>query len=287
MYPETILPIVAHIPHAGTEIPDAARHQFLAHPEELRREIVSVTDWYTDELFGMPGIAVSQTPINRVVVDLERYADDNVEEKSAFGQGVIYTHNTQGRQIRGELSESARRHLLDNYYRPWHLHLELGIEQQLERWGHCLLLDCHSFPDEPFGHEEDHGLSRPDICLGINTLNTPGWLVEACSNHFLSRGYTVDIDSPYVGCLVPNRFQGDARVPAIMIEINRRLYMKSHNRDACKPGSPPSKLPSFDSLKNNIWSAMLSLSAVTACMVGAADPSTNRAPNHNPASIEP
>jgi hypothetical protein len=57
MYPETILPIVAHIPHAGTGVPDAVRDQFLHYPGELWREIAMVTDWYTDELFGLPGPA--------------------------------------------------------------------------------------------------------------------------------------------------------------------------------------------------------------------------------------
>jgi N-formylglutamate amidohydrolase len=135
MYPETILPIAAHIPHAGTEIPDAVRNQFLPYPGELWREVAMVTDWYTDELFGIPGIAVSQTPISRVVVDLERYTNDDIEDKAVFGQGVIYTHNTLGEQIRRKLSNRERSLLLDNYYRPWHLNLELNVEQQLARWG--------------------------------------------------------------------------------------------------------------------------------------------------------
>ena len=58
------------------------RNQFLPCPSELWRKLVSVTDWYTDELFELPGIAVSRTPINRVVTDLERYADDELEEKA-------------------------------------------------------------------------------------------------------------------------------------------------------------------------------------------------------------
>ena len=44
MYPETILPIAAHIPHAGTEVPDALRYQFLPREGELCKEIAMVTD---------------------------------------------------------------------------------------------------------------------------------------------------------------------------------------------------------------------------------------------------
>jgi N-formylglutamate amidohydrolase len=258
MYPETILPIAAHIPHFGTHVPDALRYQFLPWEGELWREIAMVTDWYTDELFGIPGIAVTRTPISRVVVDLERYADDKLEKNAAYGMGVIYTHNTLGEQIRRELSSQERWLLLESYYRPWHLQLELNIEQQLSRWGYCLLLDCHSFPDEPFAHEYDGDRPRPDICLGI-CANTPQWLLDSCMDLFRQRGYSVAVNSPYSGCLVPDRFQDDERVPAIMIEINRRLYLKPAARECYRSGNLPIKLGSFEGLRNDIWSIMLSL----------------------------
>ena len=267
MYPETILPIVAHIPHAGTEIPDAVRDQFLHYPGELWREVAMVTDWYTDELFGIPGIAVTQTPISRVVVDLERYANDNEEPNAAFGQGVIYTHNTLGERIRRKLSPQERWLLLDSYYRPWHLQLKLNIEQQLAHWGHSLLLDCHSFPDKPFGHEDDGGMPRPDICVGSSSHNTPLWLLERCMEQFRNRGYSVSIDFPYAGCLVPNRFLGDPRVPAIMLEINRGLYLKPASRDVYRLGNVPLKLARFDMIRNDIWSIVLSLAHEMACRV--------------------
>jgi N-formylglutamate amidohydrolase len=224
-----------------------------------------VTDWYTDELFGIPGIAVSQTPINRVVVDLERYSDDDLEEKAPVGQGVIYTHNARGEQIRRELSKRERHLLLENYYRPWHLNLELNIEQQLARWGYCLLLDCHSFPNEPFAHEDDRGFSRPDICLGMSGSNTPGWLVDSCLDHFLKRGYTVRVDFPYAGCLVPERFLDDGRVPATMLEINRRLYLKPAVREMYRDGDLPIRLGGFDALRNDIWSVVLLLAQEMVC----------------------
>ena len=268
MYPETILPIAAHIPHAGTKIPDAVRDQFLPWAGELWREVAMVTDWYTDELFGVPGIAVTKTPISRVVVDVERYIDDDMEEKASFGQGVIYSHNTLGEQIRRQLSEQERKLLLDHYYRPWHLNLELNVEQQLAQWGHCLLLDCHSFPDEPFAHEDDHGWPRPDICLG-SCGNTPQWLLDSCMDLLLKRGYTVSLDFPYSGCLVPEPYQGDVRVPAIMLEINRRLYLKPVNRDVYQLGDVPIKLGRFDKVKSDIWSIVVLLAQEADCRASA------------------
>jgi N-formylglutamate amidohydrolase len=227
-----------------------------------------VTDWYTDELFGLPGMAISQTPINRVVVDLERYPDDVWEAKAEVGQGVIYTHNTLGERIRRELSAQERNLLLERYYRPWHLKLELNIEQQLARWGQCLLLDCHSFPNEPFPGEDDRGMPRPDICLGFSGSNTPEWLLESCERQFLQRGYSVAVDFPYAGCLVPDRYAGDNRVPAIMLEINRKLYLKPAVREAYRDGDLAIRLPGFDQVKNDIWAVMLRLAEQLVCRTG-------------------
>ena len=258
MYPETILPIAAHVPHAGTVIPNAVRHQFIPDQQTLWSEILRLTDWYTDELFSLPGIVKSQSPINRIVLDLERYSEDDLEENSRFGQGVIYTHNTLGERIRHELSAGERQLLLDNYYRPWHLKLETNLEQQLQRWGYCLLFDCHSFPNEPFSHESDAGRTRPDICLGT-CLNTPSWLLDACHSFFLSLGYTVEVNFPYTGCLVPDQFESNARVPAVMLEINRRLYLEPTPLDAYPLKSTPLKSAGFHQVQNDIWAVMLGL----------------------------
>ncbi len=269
MYPETILPIAAHIPHAGTEVPNSVRDQFLSRPDELWREIIRVTDWYTDELFGIPGTAICQTPISRVVVDLERYIDDGLEENAAFGQGVIYAHNTLGGKIRRQISDQERSLLLDNYYRPWHLTLELNIEQQLARWGHCLLLDCHSFPDEPFGHEGEEVVPRPDICLGLNADNTHPWLLKRCVSLFEHHGYSVRTDGPYAGCLVPHKHLGDERVPAITLEINRRLYLQTAEQETYGPGDKPIKSGAFDAVRNDIWSIVLLLAKEATCRAPA------------------
>ena len=267
MYPESILPIAAHIPHAGTEIPEAVLEQFIPWKGELWREIAMLTDWYTDELFGMPGIAITQTPISRLVVDLERYTDDSQEEKAVFGQGVVYTHDTLGEPIRKTLSDVKRERLLDDYYRPWHLQLAVNVQQQLARWWHCLLFDCHSFPDEPFPHEEDPGIRRPDICLGVCD-NTPQWLLDESRNLFLRLGYSVSVNFPYAGCLVPQCYFRDGRVPAIMIEVNRRLYLKPAPREAYRLGNTPIKLNQFDKVKNDLWSVALRLAQSMSCRLG-------------------
>jgi hypothetical protein len=84
-------------------------------------------------------------------------------------------------------------------------------------------------------------------------------LLESCLELFQARGYSVGVDFPYSGCLVPWRFQGDGRVPAIMIEINRRLYLMPASRECYRLGNTPVRLGSFEKIRNDIWSVMLTL----------------------------
>ena len=84
-------------------------------------------------------------------------------------------------------------------------------------------------------------------------------MLDSCRDLFLQRGYSVAVDFPYSGCLVPERFHGDLRVPAILIEVNRRLYLKPASRDVYRLGNVPLKLGSFEGFRNDIWSIMLSL----------------------------
>jgi N-formylglutamate deformylase len=65
--------------------------------------------------------------------------------------------------------------------------------------------------------------------LGVDRFHTPKWLIEQIKNRFEQHGLSVGINSPYSGTIVPTQFfQKDSRVCSIMIEINRKLYMKEN-----------------------------------------------------------
>lgn len=42
---------VIHIPHASTIVPSAVRSSFVLSEKELQRELLTMTDHFTDELF--------------------------------------------------------------------------------------------------------------------------------------------------------------------------------------------------------------------------------------------
>lgn len=216
-------PIVLNIPHSSSSIPGEYLGQYLVPEEQLINENLILTDWFTDELFDIPDTCQVIAPVSRVLVDTERYADDEQESMTEYGMGVIYTKSTSGDVVR-EVSEAQRKELLDKYYYPHHKALEDAVENCLDEHGRCLLVDCHSFPDTPFPHETDTGI-RPDFCLGTTANNTPSELVSHFAKGFEGLGFSVAVDYPYSGCMLPERFSRDQRVKAIMIEVNRKLYM--------------------------------------------------------------
>lgn len=221
--------IVLNIPHAATDIPERYFYQFCS---DLQLEMFTLTDWFTDDLFQVDGSHRVVAPVNRILVDTERFSDDSLESMAALGMGCLYSHGPSGQRLRNELSAQEKEELLTRYYDVHHNALVSAVNGCLEANDKCFLVDCHSFPDTPMPHEKDVE-PRPDFCLGTTEKNTPADLQDFIQENLKSSGYTVAINHPYQGCLLPSVFDGDARVTAIMIEVNRKLYMDQAAYQEC------------------------------------------------------
>jgi N-formylglutamate deformylase len=224
--PTLQLAVVLHIPHSSTVIPDSARGSFLLTPPELQDEILRMTDAYTDELFRCDGAATVRYPVSRIVVDPERFDKDADEVMSQVGMGVVYTNTSDGRPLRLAPTPSERVTLLAAYYHTHHAALTDAVTEAVRQHGRCLIIDCHSFPSFPLPYELDQRLDRPHICIGTDPFHTPVELADGAMKGFQLHGYTVALDRPFAGALVPATFyHRDAKVAALMIEVNRALYM--------------------------------------------------------------
>ena len=219
---------VVHIPHASQVIPQDVVGSFVVSPEAMRAELLLMTDHFTDELFYLPSelAATVVFPISRLVVDPERFVDDAREPMAARGMGVIYTRTSHGVPLRTDLSTSAREELLSRYYRPHHRQLSQAIADAVREHGGCLVIDGHSFASRPLPHEYDQRDHRPDICIGTDDFHTPGWLADLAATLFREQGFTVEMNRPFAGTIVPEPYyQRDRSVLSVMIEINRARYM--------------------------------------------------------------
>jgi len=97
------------------------------------------------------------------------------------------------------------------------------------------VLDGHSFPGKPLPYELDQRADRPDVCVGTDGYHTPGWLRDLAVAELEHAGFTIAVDRPFAGALVPMAFHArDERVAAVMIELNRSLYMDEQTGDRAR-----------------------------------------------------
>lgn len=222
--------VVLHVPHDSTLIPPEVRTQFLLDDADLAREVIRITDHRTLAIFADPSsdAAIVRAPVSRLVVDVERFPDDADEPMAARGMGAVYTETSQRTLLRRCLEPGERDALMETYYRPHHAKLEAAVTTALERHGRCLVLDCHSFPSTALPYERaDPANVRPDICIGTDRFHTSAALSDAFAAAFARAGWRVSLNDPFAGALVPgSRYKRDARVAAVMVEVNRRLYLR-------------------------------------------------------------
>lgn len=228
------MPIVLHIPHASTYIPEDVRPTLLLDDDELEDELLRLTDHFTDELFGrlIAGAAEIVFPVSRLVVDPERFEDDRLEPAARHGMGVIYTRGSRGQVLRAPPTAKQRGALLGRFYYPHHRRLAAAVQERLTAFGRCLVFDCHSFPRIPLPTERSG--FRPDICIGTDPFHTPSGLRDAAVSAFESVGFSVLVDHPFAGAIVPATWHShDQRVSALMTEVARWLYMDELSAERC------------------------------------------------------
>ena len=223
--------LIFHIPHSSTLIPDEFRPDFALSDADLSEEIRLMTDWYTADLFR-PAVkslgSAIEFPVSRLLVDPERFPDDAEEPMSMVGMGVLYTKTAHGAILRKQGSDTGakREQLIKAYYTPHHRKLSEAVQVALEEDGQAIIIDCHSFPSRTLPYEPIQDPDRPDICIGTDKFHTPPELRDSLIKAFEGFGYRVHIDSPFAGALTPLEYYGSNHsVQAVMIEINRALYM--------------------------------------------------------------
>lgn len=191
-----------------------------------------MTDHHTLQLFtnSVPAHQVVCSPVSRLVVDVERFADDAKESMSEKGMGAVYNKTSQGGDLRRQLTNHERQVLLEKWYDPHHKQLTQSVKNALDHFGRCLVIDCHSYLSQALPYEEYPQAQRPQICIGTDNIHTPEALAKQTMKSFAACGYSVAPNMPFKGALVPLSYYGsDTRVSALMIEIRRDTYMNEPN----------------------------------------------------------
>ena len=241
---EQTAPVVFASPHSGRDYPP----EFIA---ASRLNVVSLRgseDAFIDEIFAAApdfGAPLLCARFPRAYVDANREAfeldpamftdplPDYVNTRSpriAAGLGTIARVVTDGEDIYHEplrFEDALGR--IEALYRPYHKALQGLLQATQERFGGCLLVDCHSMPSGQLAPElgAGDGNKPTDMVLGdcFDTSSAPA-VTDIAKAALEASGFTVALNKPYAGGFT-TRHYGRPRegVHVLQVEINRALYM--------------------------------------------------------------
>jgi N-formylglutamate deformylase len=184
---------VLHIPHSSRAIPHEERENLVLDDRGLERELLRMTDAFTDELFSPTLFETARVvfPISRLICDVERFIEDIEERMAARGMGVVYERTIEGGALRQNLTPMERTRLINRWYTPHHEAITLAVDRADSEGHFCIIIDCHSFSSRPLPHEPDRDPYRPDICIGTDNFHTPTELRDALVTAASSAGLSV------------------------------------------------------------------------------------------------
>lgn len=212
--------VICNIPHAGLLIPEWAYEDFIISKEELIGFSDLMVDKNIDGMFSfVSGNNKVSSEISRIVVDLERYINDNLEPMAQLGMGMFYLKDDKGDIIRKK-GKTYNKSL--ELYNNYHSKLENLVKNSLIKNKRCYILDCHSFHDD-LTYTNFNTSDFPDICLGFNEEN-PNIEVLYVKNLFELEGFSVKFNLPFSGSIVPTSEINNSKVRSLMLELNRRIY---------------------------------------------------------------
>jgi len=221
-------------------------------------------DCYVDELIAAGpslGVPVLKALFPRVYVDANREAfeldpvmfEDRLPEAAitdsprvAAGLGSIPRLAANDREIYGRklpFAEAEQR--IARCYRPYHQALVALMQETRERFGGCLLIDCHSMPSVGGHGERDLGRARVDFvlgdCFGASCADA---VTAAAETHLRKEGAHVRRNNPYSGGYVTQHYGRPTEgIHVLQIEINRSIYMDEQTLE---------RLPQFEDTRQRL-----------------------------------
>jgi len=239
---EQTAPVVFASPHSGRDYPDVFAKASRLDALMLRRS----EDAFVDRIFGAApdaGAPLIRALFPRAFIDpnrepfeLDPYMftgplPDYVNTRSPrvqAGLGTVARVVTSGEEIYSDKLDFAEtlRHI-ERLYKPYHAELERLVNATRDKFGFCVLIDCHSMPSVGGPMDNDPGLRRVDFILGdsFGSACAPA-VIRTVESTLKEMDYAVVRNTPYSGGFT-TRHYGDPGngVHALQIEINRVLYM--------------------------------------------------------------
>ena len=257
-------PFVLNSPHSGRFYPNS----FLKMSRLSHLGIRKSEDFLVDQLISqgtqeMVPILSANFPRAYLDVNREPYELDQSLFKEPLpdyankrslrvtgGLGTIARIVAEGEEIYGQkldIEEALLR--IETIYKPYHETLRGLMARTHLKFGHAILIDCHSMPSM---RNAAFSESRPDFVLGdrFSTSCDPQ-ITHFAKAALQEQGYHVEINKPYAGGFITEHYgKPKAGFHALQIEINRSLYM---NETRIKPSG------NFENLRQDLTDFLIRL----------------------------
>lgn len=226
-------------PHSGRDYPQA----FIAQSPLSLRVLRSSEDAFVDTLFSaapLHGAALLAARVPRAYVDLNRSVEEldpaliegvvktQLNPRISSGLGVIPRVVAGGRVIHpGRLRREVADARLAACWMPYHSKLQDLLMQSRLRFGHALLIDCHSMPHEALAALSVAGRPLPEVVLGDrHGVACAPWLVARIESAFTRAGFRVARNVPFAGAYIAQTYgRPSVGQHVVQVEIDRSLYM--------------------------------------------------------------
>lgn len=228
-------PLLFASPHSGRAYEPALSDATCLSLDLLRRS----EDAYVDVLLGSApdfGALLLGALFPRVFVDVNRgpweldpamFSDrlpaevGDISRRAASGLGVVPRIGVEGRPLyRRRLRYEEAKARLDQYYKPYHAALEGLIGELRSRFGHAVVLDMHSMPDQ--------SARGVDFVIGdrFGTSCHPA-VADTVEAALRELGFVTVRNNPYAGGYTTEHYgRPESGVHVVQVEINRSLYLE-------------------------------------------------------------
>ena len=231
--------VVFASPHSGSDYDSAFLQTSVLDAQQIR----SSEDAFVDQLFaevpkfGAPLLTATKPraylDLNRAIEELDPALIEGVARRGqnprvASGLGVIPRVVANGRAIyRGKLQQQEAQRRIQQYWHPYHTELQGLMRQAQGRFGHSILIDCHSMPHEAVAALPTRGAALPEVVLGDRFGSSAGAeVMDQVEEAFVRAGLRVARNAPFAGAYITRTYGRPSRGQhAIQVEIDRGLYM--------------------------------------------------------------
>lgn len=265
-------PVVFTSAHSGRDYSADLMAGVRLCPLSLRRS----EDCFVDELFGAApahGAPLLAANFPRAFCDANREAwelDPNMftdrlpdwvnttSSRVSAGLGTIAKVVASGESIYSiklRFAEAERR--IYTYWHPFHDTLGRLISEIKDRFGYCLVIDCHSMPSA-----SKRGGGRPvDFVLGdLHGSACASRVTRATELLLGSKGFLVRRNDPYAGGFITRHYGRPGEdVHVLQIEIARALYMDEARIE---------RLPDFPAIQQQITDLIAALTVQVHDLIG-------------------